>query len=391
MPPEELYPGVFVQEVPTGVKPIAGVTTSVTAFIGRTLAGAVETPTQVRSLTEYVSFFGAMAAQCPLCCAVGQFFANGGAEAVIVRLDNGGQSLSAGNFNDPALESQQRGLWALQRAPQVNLIVIPPLAPGVDVPVAVWNTAIALATEWRAFVLVDPPMAWSSAQDAIAGVDDFVARSANAALYFPRVLVNDPVNPGQTMVCAPAGMIAGIFARMDAQRGVWKPPAGAEADLRGVVALSVSMASNALEALNQKAVNALREVPGGHRVIWGARTLVGTDGSGSDWKYVNVRRLLIFIERSLYEGIQWAVFEPNGEGLWQKIRDQVTTFLMGLWRSGAMQGATAKDAFFVHCDRETMSQDDIDNGRLRMLIGIAALKPAEFVILKIIQRTGAGQ
>jgi uncharacterized protein len=209
--------------------PIEGFSTAVTAFLGRTVSGPVETPTVVRSLSEYISLFGAMSAACPLTCAVGQFFVNGGAQAVIVRLDNGEQSLAAGNFIDPALESQQRGLWTLERIPHVNLVVIPPLAPGVDVPVSVWNAAIAWAEVRRAFVLVDPPVAWASAQDAIAGVETFVTRSAHAALYFPRVIVNDPHHAGQTMSCAPSGMIAGIYTRIDSVRGVWKAPAGLEA------------------------------------------------------------------------------------------------------------------------------------------------------------------
>jgi uncharacterized protein len=367
---------------PEDPPPIQGVSTAVTAFLGRTVAGPVETPTTVGSLSEFVTTFGAMSAECPLCCAVTLFFANGGTEAVIVRLDNGGQSLTASDVLAPALESQQRGIWTLRRAGRVNLIVIPPLAPGVDVPVAVWNAAIALASELNAFVLVDPPSAWASAQDAIAGVDGFVTRSAHAALYFPRVLVNDPVHVGQTMICAPGGLVAGVYARIDGQRGVWKAPAGLEADLQGVVALSVAMGSSALEALNTKGINALREVPGGRRV-WGARTLMGADSLNSEWKYVSVRRLFNYIEGSVREGTQWAVSEPNAEATWQKVREQVGSFLMGLWRQGAMQGVTPGQAFFVKCDQETMTQEDIDNGRVVMMIGVAALKPAEFVVVRI--------
>jgi uncharacterized protein len=194
---------------PEDPPPISGVSIAVTAFIGRTPSGPVETPTVVTSLSQFTSLFGALSAQCPLTFSVGQFFANGGTEALIVRLDNGGQPLVAANFIDPALEPQKRGVWTLEGAPQAALVVIPELAPGVDVPAAVWNAAIALAARQRALVLVDSPAAWASAHDAIAGVETFVTRDSHAALYFPRVRVTDPAHPGQALAFGPIGSVAG--------------------------------------------------------------------------------------------------------------------------------------------------------------------------------------
>jgi uncharacterized protein len=368
---------------PVEPPPIKGVPTAVTAFIGRTIDGPVEKPTSVASLTQFQSLFGALSAECPLTTSVEQFFVNGGTEAIIVRLDNGGQALTAANFIEPALETQNRGIWTLGRIPHFNLIVIPPLAPGVDVPVPVWNTVITLAAARRAFVLVDPPLAWTTAQDAIAGVDAFITRSLHAALYFPRVLVSDPAHPGQTIATAPSGLIAGIYARTDNIRGVWKSPAGLDAHLVGAVALSVSLGTAALEALNKKAVNTLREIPGGSRVVWGARTLAGVNELASEWKYVSVRRLVDFIERSVIEGTQWAASEPNSQVLWQTLHGQVWDFLKGLWQSGGLQGSTSNEAFFVKCDQSTMTQDDIDSGRVIVMLGLAVMRRAEFTVVKV--------
>jgi hypothetical protein len=359
------------------------VSTSVTAFIGRTPSGSRDTPTPIKSLAEFEGLFGALASDCPLSYAVAQFFANGGTDALIVGIDNGHLALTATNIIGPGLEAEQRGLWALEHAPRVNLIVIPPLAPGVDAPPEVWDAAIAYAGRRRAFVLVDPPSHWHSAADAVEGIDHFVARDSHAAIYFPRLIISDPQASGGTAHYPPAASVAGIYARTDIERGVWKAPAGKAAQLTNVVAPELALSSTDSNQLNALAVNTIRHFPGAGRVVWGARTLAGADTQHTPWKYVNVRRLFLYIEDSIEQGIQWALFESNDEPLWRKVTQQVSAFLMQLWRAGAFAASTPQSAFFVRCDRTSMTQDDIDNGRIIVEIGVAPLRPAEFVVVRI--------
>lgn len=201
-----------------------------------------------------------------------------------------------------------------------------------------------------------------------------------AALYYPWVELRDP-SVGRNVNVAPSGHMAGIYARVDVERGVHKAP-GNEV-IRGITKIAQDIVKREQDMLNPKGINALRFFPGRGNRVWGARTLT----SDSSWKYINVRRLFIFVEESIDEGTQWVVFEPNDEPLWARVRASISNFLTTVWRSGALQGATADEAFFVRCDRSTMSQDDIDNGRLICEIGIAPVKPAEFVIFRIQQKT----
>jgi hypothetical protein len=180
-------------------------------------------------------------------------------------------------------------------------------------------------------------------------------------------------------------MMAGIIARTDAQRGVWKAPAGTEASLRGVRELSYKMTDNDNGRLNPLGINALRTFPVIGRVAWGARTTAGADQLASEWKYTPVRRLALYIEESLYRGTQWAVFEPNDKPLWAQLRKSVGGFMQTLFRQGAFQGATPSEAYLVKCDSETTTQADIDRGIVNIVVGFAPLKPAEFVIIKIRQ------
>ena len=176
-------------------------------------------------------------------------------------------------------------------------------------------------------------------------------------------------------------------ARTDANRGVWKAPAGTDATLNGVLDLAAPLNDLENGQINPKGVNALRNFPAYGRVAWGARTLKGADAQADEYKYVPVRRLALFLEESLYRGTQWVVFEPNDEPLWAQIRLNVGVFMNGLFRQGAFQGSTPQEAYFVRCDRSTMTQNDIDNGRLICLIGVAPVRPAEFVIFRIGQWT----
>ncbi len=206
------------------------------------------------------------------------------------------------------------------------------------------------------------------------------AVSDYAAIYYPHVAVLDP-ETGRQKVVPPGGHIAGIYARTDAERGVHKAPANV--DVRGVVELDVPVTKADQELLNPKGVNAIRSFPGRGIRVWGARTT----SANPSWKYVNVRRLFLYVEESIQEGTQWAVFEPNDEKLWARVRQSVRNFLTTVWRNGGLMGSSPDEAFYVKADRTTMTQDDIDNGRLIVEVGIAPVKPAEFVVFRITQWT----
>jgi phage tail sheath protein FI len=186
----------------------------------------------------------------------------------------------------------------------------------------------------------------------------------------------------------PCGVVAGIWARTDTQRGVWKAPAGQDAGLRGVTQLAYKMTDGQNGNLNPIGVNCLRTFPITGNVVWGARTLEGADRLASEWKYVPVRRTALFIEESLYRGTQWAVFEPNDEPLWAQLRLNIGAFMQNLFRQGAFQGSSAREAYFVKVDNETTTQNDINLGIVNIIVGFAPLKPAEFVVIKIQQIAG---
>jgi phage tail sheath protein FI len=345
------YPGVYVEEVPLGVAPIAGVETSTTGFIGAVGSAEPCAPVHVKSLAEFERAFARVEAGAKLGAALARFFENGGSDAWIVGLPDG-VPLSAG----------------LERLDAVDTLSLLCLPGETDVDVV--RAAIEYAGRRRAFALIDPPGADISG--TIAYVEALAqSGSANAAVYFPPFEGGDP----------PSGAVAGVYARVD--RGVWKAPAGEEASLRGEVAPAIDLSDAESSRLNSAAVNAIRRFPGEGVLVWGARTIQGADQAGSEWKYVPVRRLGLYVEHSIDRGTQWAVSEPNDESTWAKLRQQIGVFLTGLFRLGAFAGRTRDESYFVHCGNDTMTQDDIDNGRLNMVIGIAPLKPAEFVILRI--------
>jgi phage tail sheath protein FI len=211
-----------------------------------------------------------------------------------------------------------------------------------------------------------------------------IADTPYAAFYFPWLRISDPLS-GERRLVPPGGHVLGVFARTDNERGVFKAPANAE--LRGALDLERSIDDATQGVLTPSGVNAIRQFPGRGIRVWGARTL-SSDGL---WKYVSVRRLFLFLERSLSEGTRWVVFEPNNESLWTGVREEAGIFLRSQWRAGALSGRTENEAFFVRCDRTTMTEDDIANGRLICEIGVAPLRPAEFVIFRVFQRTAPAQ
>jgi phage tail-like protein len=379
--PEYVSPGVFVEEAPAGARPIEGVGTSTAAFVGATPSGPLDAPLMVHSFAEFQAQFGALAVDMPLGYAVQHYFTNGGREALIARVVPSGSTLTDADLSSPALEAQKRGLWLLEHADSFNLLCIPPLARTTDIGRATWDAAVACAVRRRAMVIVDPPAAWT-APPTISEVSALVSQSANAALYYPRLQAADPLRGNQVASFAPCGAVAGIYARIDASSGVWKAPAGVQANLLGVQGVSVALSQAQLSALNAMGVNGVRALSGGAIVLWGARTLAGDDVEDA-FKFVPVRRLELFLESSITRGLRWAVFEPNGPPLWDRIRTSVEDFLLGLFRQGALQGDKPQEAFFVRCDASTMTQHDIDQGILILVIGVAPLRPAEFVIIGI--------
>jgi len=275
---------------------------------------------------------------------------------------------------------------------QVDLFNLMALAPSAmpAVPVqSLYGNASTFCERRRAFLLMDPPASWSTVQQATdpnTGVNALRLGLSKqyAAVFFPRVTIDDR---GKKLDIGPAGAIAGLMARIDATRGVWKAPAGTEADLRGVVGLEHKFSDPENGVLNPKAVNTLRIFPNGI-VNWGARTMDGDDDFGSEYKYIPIRRLALFMEESLYRGLKWVVFEPNDEPLWAQIRLNVGAFMHDLFRQGAFQGRTPRDAYFVKCDGETTTQSDRNRGMVNIWVGFAPLKPAEFVVLYLQQMAG---
>lgn len=319
-------------------------------------------------------------------------FDDASATSVSTSADDG-DAVDASHVTDASLRASKAGLFALERADLFNLLCIPPFAPDADVDKSSWDAAVAYARERRALVLVDPPFVssgWFEMSDVTAtgAVTDVVARSENAALYFPRLRMANPLRENRPEPFAPCGAVAGVIARTDASRGVWKSAAGIDATLGGVLGLEVNLTDPENGAINQLGVNCLRQFPNTGPVVWGARTLRGADTLASEWKYLAVRRMALFIEESLYRGTQWVVFEPNDEPLWAQIRLNVGAFMQNLFRQGAFQGKSPREAYFVKCDRETTTQTDINNGVVNILVGFAPLKPAEFVVIKLQQIAG---
>jgi phage tail sheath protein FI len=303
---------------------------------------------------------------------------------------NDAAGVAAGLIGDQLAKT---GMYALLDTDLFNILCIPvtALLPDNDAAQVATN-ATSLCTGRRAFYILDPPQQDGN-RDTVQGIKTWLdnnasLRSRNSALYFPRLDLADPLNSFRTRITAPSGTIAGLYARTDATRGVWKAPAGTETGLAGILSLEYKLTDGENGVLNPLAINCLRVFPVFGPVCWGARTLFGADQQADDYKYVPVRRFALYLEESLYRGTKWAVFEPNDEPLWAQIRLNIGAFMQSLFRQGAFQGQSARDAYFVKCDSETTTQTDINNGIVNIVVGFAPLKPAEFVILKIQQIAG---
>ena len=527
MPSALSYPGVYVEEVPSGVRTLTGVATSITAFVGAASAGPTNDPVMLTSFADYERQFGGLALSSPMSYSVRDFYLNGGALALVVRVaapDAAAATITLPGATDLVLTASSAGVWgtrlsaavdydtdlallpgtdntrfnlrlryqprtgrnefvfetlgsvstvasdprylplvleresalahatgvipavrptstvspegvvswvagvggddgtalastdvlgspaartgmhALAGADLFNLLCIPPLGrdssalpsvytmPSSDT----WAQALALCVQRRALLIVDPDPRWASAIDgaldrAIDGRNDLGLSGTdarNAALYFPCVRMLDPLRDSRVDTFVPSGIVAGIIARTDVARGVWKAPAGLDAALNGVQDLQVNLNDLENGQLNPLGINCLRSMGVNGRIVWGARTLRGADAAADEYKYLPVRRLALFLEESLYRGTQWVVFVPNDEPLWAQVRLNIGAFMQGLFRQGAFQGATPRDAYFVKCDSQTTTQTDINLGILNVIVGFAPLKPAEFVVISIQQMAG---
>jgi uncharacterized protein len=518
------YPGVYIEEIPSGVRTITGVSTSITAFLGPAAKGPTDRAVRVLDLSDFTRQFGGLDPAFAMGYAVRDFFLNGGAEAVICRLyaaPGNGTGLAGLALGDLELVASSPGPWAdgllarvdhavsadlaaawglteddlfnlqvrdgpegpletflnltvkdsprkvdrvlaaesalvrvkdpealpetrpdandppapedpspwvgetptkvttkgaaggtldvpayagdrdsrtgkylLEDVDLVNLVCVLGNTPAETVSKTIYSDVLAYCVERRAFLVVDAPTEWTHADlvsDATTKVTELGLAgrdSRNAAVFYPRVREADPARGGLIATFPACGVIAGTMARTDGTRGVWKTAAGIDASLTGIAELADALTDKENGVLNKVAINALRTFPIFGSVVWGARTLRGADQAADEYKYIPVRRTALFLEESLYRGLKWVVFEPNDEPLWAQIRLNVGAFMQSLFRLGAFQGTTPAAAYFVKCDKETTTQDDVNRGVVNIVVGFAPLKPAEFVVVKLQQLAG---
>ncbi|MFN0192542.1 MAG: phage tail sheath family protein [Aestuariivirga sp.] len=375
--PDHVLPGVHVEENGTGHYRIEGVPTATAAFLGETEIGP-EAPTLVTSFAEYTQIFGGLAGNGKFMPhAVAGFFENGGQRLYVCRIiaTPGENAPSAPGFAGKVNSS----LMALLEPAfgDTALIYAPGMTEASNAPVLQVMIDHCEAHRFR-FAVIDSNMNESD----LTAIDPRVRlrTTSRAAYYYPWIWVKETRSGVQRLV-PPGGHVLGIYARTDAERGVFKAPANEI--VRGAIDLEFHIGREQQEILNPRGVNVIRSFPDRGIRVWGARTL----SDDPEWKYVNIRRLFIFLEHSIERGTQWVVFEPNGERLWARVTDSIRLFLRSQWQAGALQGATERDAFFIKCDRSTMTQDDIDSGRLIYQIGVAPIRPAEFVVITIRQKT----
>lgn len=296
-------------------------------------------------------------------------------------------SIAAGSDGDPIINEQPyvNALALLDPIDDVSLICI----PGVASP-SLFGEAVNYCENRPlsdCFFIGDMPQDYDTVEEAQGFVAGISPKNSYGAVYLPWLYMNDPTGlSSQPVAVPPSGFVAGLYAKTDARRGVWKAPAGTAAAVAGATGLLVNLTDVEQGLLNPDPyhVNVIREFAASGRVIWGARTVT----SDAEWNYIPVRRTAILLRVSIYRGIQWAVFEPNDEPLWAALRLNITSFMMTLYRRGAFQGSTPSQAFFVKCDGETTTQDDINAGIVNIQVGFAPLKPAEFVVVQISQKAG---
>ncbi|MDZ5442159.1 phage tail sheath subtilisin-like domain-containing protein [Micromonospora sp. 4G57] len=406
--PTYFSPGIYVEEVPSGARPIGPVGTSTAAFVGvapdRT--AHVDRAVAVNSWSEFLRLYadGEHLESTPLARAVFGFLDNGGTRCWVVNVGEGGQLTGTGG--------RRGGLQLLEAVDEISILA----APGFHDPVS-HEALLSMAERLRTMVAICDPAPDIDDISALTRVatpgpakpaskpdgkpadgtpkpaDDDAEPDGPAAAYrprqsdfgtcyFPWIRVRDPLS-GDLVLTPPSGHVAGIWARTDALRGVHKAPANEP--VRGAVDLGHLVTRPEHDVLNPKGVNVIRYFAGEGIRLWGARTLAA---EASEWRYLNVRRLSIAIEQAIANGTRWMVFEPNDYSLWRSIRRDIGAFLTRVWRDGALLGRTPEEAFFVKCDEETNPADVRDAGMVVAHIGIAVVKPAEFVVFKLSQWAG---
>jgi phage tail sheath protein FI len=292
-------------------------------------------------------------------------------------------AVTLGNDGTPLQDSDYiQALSRLDDVRDVNIVAV----PGIGTRAVVESGSAYCQNRMDCFFVADVPFGVDTKETAQTFVDNLTVKSSYAALYFPWLSIVDPSGASaQPLPAPPSGFVCGMYARVDAKRGVWKAPAGTEANVAGAVGLAQRISDGEQDTLNPRGVNVIRFFPSSGIVIWGARTLATR--ADPEYRYVPIRRLAIFLEQSIYNGIQWAVFEPNDEGLWSSLRLNIGAFMTTQFRGGAFQGDTPSKAFFVKCDSQTNPQDQIDAGIVTVFVGFAPLRPAEFVVIRISQKT----
>jgi phage tail sheath protein FI len=402
--PTYLAPGIYIEEVSSGVKPIEKVGTSTAAFIGvaPNPEAHVHDPIGINNWSEFVAKFSSTGAtSTPLAQAVYGFFENGGGRCYVVNVGPRKELIG-----EPG---KRQGVEALEEIDEVAIVAAPGYtdlasyetllshceklgdrvcildAPenGADFKIGDLTKAATSGTAKQPKKPAAGEPAAGEPPAASGGGGLKPRQSFFGAFYFPYLVVRDPFSPKDLVNVPPSGHLAGIYARNDGTRGVHKAPANEP--VRGALDLTYKVTREEQGELNKQGVNCIRLFATQGIRVWGARTLAD---SASEWRYLNVRRLFNQIEESIAEGTRWVVFEPNDISLWKSIRRDVSAFLMGLWREGALMGATPEEAFFVKCDAETNPPDEVDRGNVITVVGIAPVKPAEFVIFRIGQGAG---
>jgi len=388
--PTYLAPDVYVEEVAGGARPIEAVGASIAGFVGVAPdpSAHLNEPVAVNNWSQFVRTFAKPgAASTHLSRAVFGFFQNGGGRCYVVNVGQGQPIVGGGE--------KRTGLDLFRQIDEIAIVA----APGyVDV-----DSYEALLSHCEQLgdrvAILDPPeqvsdihlltqpaiAAEAESEEVASGLRPRQSDGGYGAFYFPWLVVQDPLAPDQRTSTPPSGHIAGVWARNDATRGVHKAPANEI--VRGALGLAYYVSRAEQETLNPASVNCIRMFRDGIRV-WGARTLAA---SSSEWRYLNVRRLVNVIKESIIDNTRWIVFEPNDYTLWKSIRRDISAFLTLQWRDGALMGRTPEESFFVKCDEETNPPEVIDAGRVVTLIGIAPVKPAEFIIFRISQYTGGAE
>jgi uncharacterized protein len=362
-----------------GPPSIISVPTSVACFIGKTAKGPVLDPKFCQSFRDYQNTFGSDNAMDDMSITVSLFFLNGGTTCWFTRIANENGPLHTSDYN-AAFDAIDNTVDLF------NLMILIKDNDANATPInSFYNIASAYCQKKLALLIMDPPTAWITDKDVLdseTGINNLRSGlvKEQCAVYFPNLIVT--ANDGSQIIVGPSGAVAGIMSRIDSARGVWKAPAGGDADLRGITGLTFQINDVEAGPLNSSGINAIRTFQNGS-VCWGERTIAGDDSFQSEWKYIPVRRTALYIEASLKNGLQWTAFEPNDETLWSKIRLSTGNFMHQLFLDGALQGNKANDAFFIKCDKEIITQQDINSGIVNLSVGFAPLKPAEFIIIDI--------